>query len=167
MVWKPESEIVMAGLFGIGLDAAAGGLFGIVGTGLGRVAAFFERKQVFEQDVKRWGHELKLHEMQMRARKQETEMELAIAAERGSWQGLASSMQADANVGLASKWVINILRLVRPVLTLLLWLITGWIFSVTKDTNIASSAVFAATAATLWWFGDRAPKPKLSSKANR
>lgn len=150
----------MANLLNFGADAIAGGVFGIFGTGLGRIAAYFERKQTFVQEEKRWGHELKLHELQMKAKKQETEMELAIEAQKGSWRGLEASLKADANIGIASKWVINVLRLVRPVLTLLLWLITGWIFSKTQDGNIASSAVFAATASTLWWFGDRAPKPK-------
>jgi len=50
--------------------------------------------------------------------------------------------------------------LVRPTLTLLLWLITAWIFARTQQSEIASAAVFAATASTLWWFGDRAPKPR-------
>ncbi|MBL4871592.1 MAG: hypothetical protein JKX72_11635 [Robiginitomaculum sp.] len=150
----------MASILNFGLDAAAGGLFGIFGTALGRVAGYFERKQTFHQEEKRWGHELKLHELQMKAKKQETELELALEAQKGSWRGLEASLAADANTGLASQWVINMLRLVRPCLTLLLWLITAWIFSRTQDTHIANAAVFAATAATLWWFGDRAPKPK-------
>jgi len=94
-------------IVGLGLDAAAGGVFGIIGTVIGRVAGF----------------------------------------------------DAEAKIGKASLWVINLLRLVRPVLTLMLWLITGWIFSVTQNGSIVEAAVFAATAATLWWFGDRAPKP--------
>ncbi|MCF6221068.1 MAG: hypothetical protein L3J65_08150 [Robiginitomaculum sp.] len=150
----------MANLLSFGADAIAGGVFGIIGTAFGRVASFFERKQTFLQEEKRWGHELKLHELQMRANKQETEMELAIAAQKGSWDGLRASIDADANIGMAAQWVINILRLVRPSLTLLLWLITAWIFARTQDGDIANAAVFAATAATLWWFGDRAPKPK-------
>lgn len=148
----------MANLLNLGADAAMGGVFGILGTALGRAASYFERKQNYEQEQKRWGHELKLHELQVAANKQETEMELAIEAQKGSWKGLSVSLQADANIGMASKWVINALRLVRPVLTLLLWCITGWIFSRTQDADIASSAVFAATASTLWWFGDRAPR---------
>ncbi len=160
MVRQSESEENMAGILSFGVDAAAGGLFGIFGTALGRVAGYFERKQTFHQEEKRWGHELKLHELQMKAKKQETELELAIEAQKGSWKGLEASLAADANIGIASKWVINTLRLVRPTITLLLWCITAWIFSRTQDGNIASSAVFAATAATLWWFGDRAPKPR-------
>lgn len=149
----------MADIFGLGLDAAAGGVFGIVGTALGRVAGFFERKQTFKHQVERWQHEYRLHELQMRARAQETEMEIALTAQRGSWRGLEESIKADAAIGKASKWVINVLRLVRPTLTLLLWLITGWIFAETQNGSIVEAAVFAATAATLWWFGDRAPKP--------
>ncbi len=148
----------MANLLSFGMDAAAGGVFGILGTALGRAASYFERKQTFLQEEKRWGHELKLHELQMAASKQETEMELAIASQKGSWDGLAVSIAADAKTGRASLWVINVLRLVRPVLTLLLWLITGWIFAKTQNGDIANAAVFAATAATLWWFGDRAPR---------
>ena len=151
----------MADIFGLGLDAAAGGIFGIFGTALGRVADF-ERKQTFKHEVQRWGHEYKLHELQMQAQAQETEMELALAAQEGSWRGLDASIEADSNIGKASLWVINTLRLVRPTLTLLLWLITGWIFAVTQNGAIVEAAVFAATAATLWWFGDRAPKPPMT-----
>ncbi len=161
MVWRAESKRIMADILGLGLDAAAGGLFGILGTALGRVAGYFERKQAFKQEVLRWDHEYKLHELQMTARAQETELELALAAQEGSWRGLEASIKADAAIGAASKWVINALRLVRPVLTILLWVITAWIFAVSQESSIVEAAVFAATAATLWWFGDRAPKSPL------
>lgn len=159
MVVVPKRERLMADIIGLGLDAVAGGIFGIFGTALGRVAGFFERKQSYEQEQARWGHEVRLHELNMQARAVETEMELALTAQAGSWSGLNASIRADAATGKASLWVINILRLVRPVLTLLLWFITAWIFLRTQTPAIAEAAVFAATAATLWWFGDRAPKP--------
>lgn len=149
----------MADIMTLGFEAAAGGLFGILGTAMGRVAGFFERRQEFAQEQARWSHEYQLHELNMKARAQETEMELALAAQAGSWAGLEASILAEAATGEASKWVINILRLVRPALTFLLWLITGWIFAKTQNGGIVEAAVFAATAATLWWFGDRAPKP--------
>ncbi len=149
----------MASLINLGMDAAAGGLFGIIGTALGRVAGYFERRQTHEQEMRRWTHELALHELNMKSRLQESELELAIAAQAGSWAGLEASIKADAALGQGSQWVINTLRLVRPVLTLLLWFITAGIFIMTQDSEIVKAAVFAATAATLWWFGDRAPKP--------
>lgn len=148
----------MASLGALTIDAAAGGLFGILGTAIGRVAGYFERQQVFAHERARWIHEVQLHELNMCARAQEVEAELAIVAQSGSWAGLEASLKADAAIGKASLWVVNLLRLVRPVLTFLLWLITGWIFYQTQDTGVIDAAVFAATAATLWWFGDRAPR---------
>lgn len=151
----------MADALTLGLDAVAGGLFGIVGTAFGRVAGYFERNQVHKQEQARWGHEYKLHELNMQARHQETELEIALAAQQGSWKGLEASIKAEAAIGKASLWVINMLRLVRPAITILLWLITMIIFLRTQDSAIVDAAVFAATAATLWWFGDRAPNSNL------
>ncbi|MGB3456968.1 MAG: hypothetical protein WBG08_07680 [Litorimonas sp.] len=139
-------------------DAAAGGLFGLIGTALGRVAGFFERRLIFEQERARWAHELQLHDLNQRARAQESEFELALAAQRGSWRGLEASILAEASLGEASRWVFNLLRLVRPVLTITLWLMTAYIFARTQDSGVVDATVFAATAATLWWFGDRAPR---------
>ena len=45
MVRIRKGKGLMAGLLGLGMDAVAGGVFGIAGTALGRVAGFFERKQ--------------------------------------------------------------------------------------------------------------------------
>jgi hypothetical protein len=149
----------MAQLLSLGAEAAAGGLFGIVGTALGRVAGFFEGRQKNKHEVARWAHEVQLHELNMKSRAQEAEIELAITQQEGSWKGLAMSLEADAKLGTGSQWVVDTLRLVRPTLTLLLWLITAWIFMSTEAMQIAEAAVFAATAATLWWFGDRAPRP--------
>lgn len=151
----------MATALTLGMDAIAGGLFGILGTALGRVAGYFERKQAHIQEQARWGHEYRLHELNMQARQQETELELALAAQQGSWKGLEASLKADSMTGKASLWVINLLRLVRPFLTFLLWIITAVIFVMTQESAITEAAVFAATAATLWWFGDRAPRAVL------
>lgn len=155
----------MADIFGLGFDAVTGGVFGLIGTIMGRAASYFERKLAFTQEQARWLHEYKLHELQMQARQQETELELALAAQAGSWRGLETSIRAEAAIGRASQWVINLLRLVRPFLTLLLWLITAWIFYMTKNGAIVEAAVFAASAATLWWFGDRAVKPVVGLNA--
>jgi len=151
----------MADLMTLGLDAAAGGVFGIIGTAFGRVAGFFERRDLFRQEKARWEHEYRLHELNMKSREQESRIELEMTNQAGSWSGLAASIEADAAIGRASKWVINILRLVRPSLTFSLWLITAGIFLQTQNQSIVEAAVFAATASTLWWFGDRAPKPNL------
>jgi len=40
----------MDAIIGLGLDAAAGGVFGLFGTAIGRIASFFERRQTFKQE---------------------------------------------------------------------------------------------------------------------
>lgn len=170
----------MSDLLNIGLHAAGGGIFGLFGTLAGRVAGIFESKQKMAHELKTrefderaeirelealsmdHAHEKDLQRLNMEAGARETESELALIASKGSWGGLNKSMDHDNATGLAAQWVINVLRLVRPLLTLLLWIITAWIFSKTQSEGIAEAAVFAATAATLWWFGDRAPKQSRS-----
>ena len=151
----------MEELFGVTASAASGGLFGVFGTALGRVAGFFERRQTHAQERARWAHETELITLQQAAARQETEAELALTEARGSWQGLSASMAAEAAIASSYKWVDAVRGLTRPFLTLLLWLIAGgiWLGATEADrAAIVETASFAATAATLWWFGDRGPK---------
>lgn len=144
--------------FGLAASAAGGGVFGVVGTALGRVAGFFEtrQKQVFEQS--RWQHDLKVRELDMEARKLHTETEIQLQTSKGSWEGLSASLSADAALESGYPIVNAIRALTRPTLTLLLWLITALVFfhvDRALQARIVETSVFAATAATLWWFGDR------------
>ena len=151
----------MADLAGLAASATGGGLFGLFGTALGRVASFFERRQEHRQERARWSHETELLSLQMQAQAQETEAEIALAETAGSWEGLKASMQAEAAIGASYPWVNAVRGLTRPGLTLLLWLISASIY-VGADASgrqaITETATFAATAATLWWFGDRGPR---------
>jgi len=160
---------VIEAIAGAGASFVGGGVLGIFGTVFGRVASFFERKQAFEQEQARWKndreeekHELALLNLRDVHDENRAEREIKLAATEGSWRGLEASQAAQTALVKHEKGsarIIDVLRLVRPVLTILLWLITAWIFGVTKDAAIVEAAIFAATAATLWWFGDRAPKP--------
>lgn len=148
----------MADLIGVAASAAGGGLFGLFGTALGRLAGFFEKRQTIAHEERRWLHEVKLLELQQSAAAQETEAELAIARTEGSWAGLEASLNAEAAIASSYRWVDAIRALTRPILTLLLWGITLAIwFSADPGSrsSITETATFAATAATLWWFGDR------------
>ena len=145
-------------ILGITASAAGGGLFGLIGTALGRVAGFFEARQSIAHEERRWGHETRLLELQQTAAAKETEAELAIAQSEGSWAGLQASLGAEAAIGASYQWVNAVRALTRPVLPLLLWAITSviWFSADLADrTSIIETATFAATAATLWWFGDR------------
>jgi len=158
----------MAEIVGLAASAAGGGVFGLVGTALGRVAGFFERRQSMnhetarlKHETARWAHEVELIGLQQAAAREETEAELALANVAGSWDGLRASMTADAAIASSYRWVDAIRGLTRPILTLLLWLIATGIWlgaDPASKTSIVETATFAATAATLWWFGDRAPR---------
>lgn len=151
----------MADIAGLAASAAGGGLFGLFGTALGRIAGYFERRQSMAHERERWAHEVDLIGLQQAAAAQETEAEIMLADVDGSWRGLAASMQAEAAIGASYRWVDAVRGLTRPFLTLLLWLIAGAIwFGADPESQIAivETATFAATAATLWWFGDRGPR---------
>ena len=156
----------MGDIIGIAASAASGGLFGLAGTALGRIASFFERRQTHAHERARWAPEGELLELQMQASAQETEAEIALAETAGSWRGLSASMAAEAAIGSSYAWVNAVRGLTRPFLTLLLWLIAGVIWfgadAAGRDA-ITETATFAATAATLWWFGDRGPRGDMKA----
>lgn len=163
---------IIADIATVGLTAGGGGILGVAGSLLGRVAGFFENRQAFRQKQAEWKndvflreHEISLHKLNQEARKHETEQELDIIAQAGSFRGLEASLKASTALNAnpsGSPWVINVLRLVRPVLTVFLLLMVGWIFKGIDDPKIRAevllSIVFATTTAVFWWFGDRAPR---------
>lgn len=151
----------MEDIAGLAASATGGGIFGLFGTALGRIAGFFERRQEQKQERARWAYETELLAMQMQARAQESEAEIALAETAGSWAGLTASMRAEAAIGTSYPWVNAMRGLTRPALTLLLWLISAGIYlgaDLAGRQAITETATFAATAATLWWFGDRGPR---------
>jgi len=151
----------MADLIGLTASAAGGGIFGLVGTALGRVAGYFERRQHHAHQRARWIHESELLRLQMQAKAEETEAEITLADTTGRWAGLNASMAAEAAIGASYPWVNAIRGLTRPALTFMLWIIAVSIYlgaDAAGREAIIETATFAATAATLWWFGDRGPR---------
>ena len=151
----------MADIAGLAASAAGGGLFGLIGTVIGRVAGVVEARQAQAHERARWAHEGEVMKLQMQAKAAEAEAASRLADVSGAWAGLSASMAAEAAIGESYKWVDAVRALTRPVLTVLLWAITGAVFmgaSVAGREGIVETATFAATAATLWWFGDRGPK---------
>lgn len=155
---------------------ASGGITGILGTVFGRVAGFFETKQKNAHDLKlldfkqkqnshdltlqerEFSHERDMLEMNIEAHARETEQEIALINQKGSWAGIAASYAHDTAIGKASLWVINVLRLVRPLLTVMLLLLIPICHKLGLPVEILNAIIFAATGAVFWWFGDRAPR---------
>lgn len=151
----------MADIIGLAASAAGGGVFGLVGTVIGRIAGVVERRQDNAQERARWQHEAALMTFQVQAREAELAGQESLSHTAGAWQGLAASIAAEAAIGDSYKWVNAVRALTRPLLTLLLWLITILVYfgaAAEAKASIVETATFAATAATLWWFGDRGTK---------
>tara|TARA_R110000850_G_scaffold93465_7_gene197723 strand:- start:5004 stop:5522 length:519 start_codon:yes stop_codon:yes gene_type:complete len=160
-------------LLGTGASVASGGLFGLLGSVVGVFAKTYQEKQRQEWETKQQAYELQLLDMQMKQRAQETEHELAIVAQEGSWQGMSSSQEMAMSGGETHMWVNDIKSLFRPALTLTLWIISLYLFtSLANDSKMLSqpevdelmkymvySIFFSASTATVWWFGDRALAP--------
>jgi hypothetical protein len=156
--------------------AASGGIFGLIGSLIGVGTKYLQEKQRQAWEKVKWAHEADLLKLNMQARSQETEQELAIAETEGSWRGLEAS-HAAARVDAASvhRWVNDIRSLFRPFLTVFLWVVAaavvymvtrGLISGYLKETDVAElvrytvySVVWSASTATVWWFGDRAMSP--------
>ncbi|MBK8200012.1 MAG: hypothetical protein IPK75_16825 [Acidobacteria bacterium] len=148
----------MADMIGLAASAAGGGVFGLLGTVIGRIAGLVERRQDNVQERARWTHEAAMVELQMKARASELAGAADLANTSGAWQGLSASLAAEASIGESNQWVNAVRALTRPLLTLLLWLITGLVYlgaAAEARASIVETTTFAATAATLWWFGDR------------
>ena len=169
-------------VLGLGASAASGGVFGLLGSVFGSVFKFFKAKQEMEFEQLRWAHEDKLLELQMEGRRIETEHELAIVAQQGSWSALKESMSQLTAAGESYRWVNAVKDMFRPFITTLLLVIAYVIFydlmqmfnadqhstlgsvftpaqAVEIITYIVYSMIFAATTALTWWFADRAFAP--------
>ena len=159
MDWLSEA----AGALGM---AASGGIFGFLGSMVGGVLKVWQEKQRREWELAK--HKMKLATM---------DMEMKIASQRGSWEGMVASHQSEAKVESSdvSRWANNIRTLFRPLLTVLLWalaftvfymILTG-VFSqfLTPDEvkelvrYMVFSTFFTAATAATWWFAERGLTP--------
>ncbi|MFN7054934.1 hypothetical protein [Hyphomonas sp.] len=154
----------MSELIGLAASAAGGGVFGLIGTLIGRAAGYAERRQDQAQERARWAHDAALAALHMQAAERHADGQFRLAEAAGAWRGLAASIEAEAGIAASYRWVDAVRGITRPALTLLLWLITCLVFlgaDPAARSAIIETTTFAATAATLWWFGDRGQKREV------
>jgi hypothetical protein len=129
-----------------------GGATGIVGSLIGKAFSFLDS---WQEEKKAGADHLRTLEMlklqgEMKADERENEMRIA-------------SYTHDTGAGTASLFVINILRLVRPVLTFTLICLVLVLYLEAQPTGrdmIEASVVYMMSSSVLWWFGDRALRKK-------
>ena len=132
-----------------------GGATGIFGSLLGRFTSMWEKKQERKFIIEK-------HKLDAQLRAQEAEQERQIIDMEASQATLRASYRHDSKIGATSSWVQNVRALVRPTLTGLLWGLVGVIWFTVPEgfdrMDLVQSVLYAATTATVWWFGDRGCK---------
>lgn len=160
----------MADLSGILGAATGGGLFGVLGQVANRAFTVWETREKRKdaiianaQQEKLWVHETNLLQIQMQQAQEAHEQELETASVAGSWEGLRASIEAESRVPSSYKWVDAVRAMVRPFLTIESQIAVIVIFFAATGAERASiqeqvveTVTFIATAAALWWFGERA-----------
>ena len=153
-------------------SAAGGGLFGFVGQLANRGIGLMEAKQKREDQLlanahekERWANEKDLLRLQM-------EQGAAVAADTleqtnaaGGWAGFNASMAADAVQQPSYRWVAAVRTLTRPFLTLesqIALVVLLFVGRAKPDilSTVTDTIVFCASASLLWWFGERAQRPR-------
>ena len=148
-------EFIMSALFG--------GTTGLVGSLVGRVFGWMETREKRKNMELEFAHELSVMEVQGRIRADELEAESKIVEAKVAGDIRTASYRHDMAGGEPYRWVISVLRLIRPILTVMLIGITGAIvltFEPSTAIEVANQCVYLTGMAIAWWFGDRAPARK-------
>ncbi len=149
-------------MFGLITSVLTGGATGLVGSLLSKGIGLFEAAQKRKDRALEFEQELKLLDKQAALRTAETENELAIANAETAASLREASYRHDSGMGKPHRWVVDVLRMVRPILTLFLLVLVGIIYMTANDlamkAGIIDSVLFMASSAVTWWFGDRSLK---------
>ncbi len=148
------------------LTMIAGPATGLLGSLAGGAVRYFERRQRIREMEIEHAHELRLQELNLKARGEELENERLIARAEADAASLRASYRHDASAGPAHRWVASALRLVRPALTLGLVAVGAAIYFASGPADMiegrtvrehtALTLLYLAEVAVTWWFADRA-----------
>ena len=148
------------------MTALTGGATGILGSVLGKVFGFIDGWQEEKKAKNEHTRTMEMTRLQNELRSKELESELAIVEAQAAGDAKTASYQHDISAGVSYPWVAAILRLVRPLLTFALIGLMLFIYirvsDLAQQEAIIQSVIYMASTAVLWWFGDRAMRPKTS-----
>ncbi len=147
-------------MFEMILSVLTGGATGILGSLLSSGLKFLDlwaQEKKADGDHKRT---MEMHRLQAELKAEDDERALEAMQAQAAADLKTASYQHDMSLGKSSRWVTDILRLIRPALTLILVALIGVIYWTVADfamqQEIVSSTLYMASTAVLWWFGDRA-----------
>ncbi len=146
-------EMIGAALFG--------STTGLLGSVISKALEIWRYKEEAKARQMTYDHEARLLEMQMRDRAAERESEEAITNTVADESVRVASYKHDTNNGETSPWVNNILRLVRPVLTVLMILMPFYVVATFEElsrVDLAGQVIAITSMCFAWWFGDRSKR---------
>lgn len=169
-------------VLGIGVSAASGGLFGFAGAIVSGIFKYLHVKEERAAIREEREYEKDMLKLQMQAKSEETEQELAIVSQEGSWTAMEVSHRSDAETSKrAPSWANGVKTLFRPFLTTLLVVAAGVAFKLfldaindktgmiaqlfTHEEQVAilkymiNTTFFTASTAVVWWYGERGIAP--------
>lgn len=141
------------------VTALAGGGTGLIGSLVGRVAGYFEKRQELKQLELQMQHEINMKKIDIEDRREQRQSEERVTETKESTSALLGSYQHDTGYGS------SYLRAIRPLLTVGLIGCTMYIYhslgdgTVGRD-EISAQIVYLTGVAVAWWFADRSGKGK-------
>jgi len=140
-----------------------GGITGVVGSVIGKAFSFLDAWQEEKKATNEHGRTLELLELQNKIGAEESEREMEIAQAKIDADSRVASYSHDSMAGTGSLWVVDLLRLVRPILTFALIILVGILYFKAVPAGratIEASVIYLCSSSCLWWFGDRAMRKK-------
>jgi hypothetical protein len=140
-----------------------GGATGVIGSVIGKLFGFVDYYVEEKKADKDHGRTIEMLRLQNEIGAEENEREMAVAEANADANMRMASYSHDSMAGTGSVWVANLLRLVRPTLTLGLIVLVGILYfsaEVNGRATIEASVIYMTSSAVLWWFGDRAMRSK-------
>jgi hypothetical protein len=145
------------------MTAFTGGATGIIGSIVGKAFSFLDFWVEEKKADKEHARTVALLELQNKLGAEESERELEIAKTKAAGTARTASYSHDIALGRGSVWVVDILRLVRPILTFTLIILVGILYfqsDINGKNIMEASVIYMCSSAVLWWFGDRAMRKR-------
>jgi hypothetical protein len=141
-----------------GLAAAlSGGATSIFGLGIQYFVDYKKRQQAHAHELAMADKQSEQMDKEMELAKFKGKLDLETAIEEGHDSTLKAAIDAQSTAQSgSSQWVKDVCALTRPVLTGLLVIISACFIVFSTNEVMQAQFLYMATAATLYWFGDRA-----------
>tara|TARA_Y100000310_G_scaffold46382_1_gene43104 strand:- start:6531 stop:7004 length:474 start_codon:yes stop_codon:yes gene_type:complete len=144
----------------------AGGVTGLIGSLVNKGFDFFQKKQEYAQEEKRFDREIKLLELQAKQKGEDREADMALEEMRAELAAFKASIEGASAARGESSWVLNVKGLMRPALTAGSMLVATALFFFSGDgigevrgmsvhAAIVDTMLYLMSLSTSWWFGDR------------